>query len=442
VRFSDLEGRRVLVLGTGREARSFAEAAAPAAGALFAIDARDGESARAWRERWGARAPLTIASTAAAFAGQIDVAVTSPGIPPHDPLRASLVEAGIPVSMPTDIWLGEHADRTTGVTGSKGKSTTSALIHALLSEHGMHSELGGNIGRPVFDLPKADRYVVEFSSYQASTVTRSPDVAVLTALFPEHLDWHGGERAYVDAKLNLFAHGTRRIVANGEDDRVRAELAGTTGVEFVGPGHRWELATDGIRREGRLFIPVDGWRLRGRHNALNATLALAAMEAGGADPVPVTSEIAMLCFAPLEHRLEPIPDPSGLTFVDDSLSTAPQATIRALEAFPDEPVVLLLGGHDRGVDYAPLAERLRAHPVVALIGLPGSGAEVLARVAPPGVPAEAAEDMTDAVARARRLAPHGGIVLLSPAAPSYGRYADYRERSADFRRAIEATAPR
>ena len=168
---------------------------------------------------------------------------------------------------------------------------------------------------------------------------------------------------------------------------------------------------------------------------------MAAVAAGGVDPDPEVSGAALRDFAPLEHRLEPIPDPSGITFVDDSLSTAPQAAVLALEAYRDAPVVLLLGGQDRGVDYGPLLDHLARHPIAGLVGLPGSGADLLALLEPTGIPAELAGDMRDAVAIARRLAPRGGVVLLSPAAPSYGIYADYRERSADFRSAIAASAP-
>jgi UDP-N-acetylmuramoylalanine--D-glutamate ligase len=445
VRFSDLRGKRVLVIGTGREAQAFARVARPDVAELLAIDEVDGESAHAWRATWGDRVPLTISSTAAEIAPLLDMAVTSPGVPPHHPLRTSLATAGVPVTMPTDLWLGEYSASTTGITGSKGKSTTSALVHALLVAHGVHSELGGNIGNPLFALPAAERYVAELSSYQSSTVSKSPDVVVLTSLFPEHLDWHGDVERYFSDKLNLVGHGPRRIIVNGDDERLMMELHlryPDIVADTVGDGSTWELDPSGtIRRAGEEFVPADGWRLRGRHNVRNAALALAAVEASGVDPDPVVAPTVLREFSPLEHRLEPIADSSGLTFVDDSLSTAPQATVEALDAYRDVPVVLLIGGQDRGVDYAPLAARLTRHPIVALIGLPGSGADLIERLAGTGIAGELAADMADAVAIARRLAPPNGVVLLSPAAPSYGTYVDYRERSAAFRRAIAASLP-
>ena len=221
--WSELAGARVLILGTGREARALADALLPVAAQLWAADELDGESAAAWRESYGSRAPLVDIATA--LAGGADVAIASPGIPPHSALRRAIADAGVAETSLTDLWLGEHAAHTTAVTGSKGKSTTSALIHALSRAHGVDAALGGNIGIPLLSLPRAERYVAEVSSQQAAGVTRSPDVVVLTALFPEHLDWHGSEHAYYRDKLSLAAHGARRVLYNADDARLSTELA-------------------------------------------------------------------------------------------------------------------------------------------------------------------------------------------------------------------------
>src|SRR5690606_32288318 len=138
-------------------------------------------------------------------------------------------------------------------------------------------------------------------------------------------------------------------------------------------------------------------------------------------------------------RLEEIADASGLTFVDDSLSTSPFAAIEAMRAFAPAPLTLLIGGADRGVDYAPLVEFLAEHPIAAVVGLPGSG-ERLTALMPATQVVTTASDMADAVRQARRLTPDRGVVLLSPAAPSYGIYRNYAERAADFRAAIDSTA--
>jgi len=427
VRWSELAGRRVLVLGAGREGRAVAARLAAEGEDVRAVDELDGEAAAQFRAELGERVPLLVAPGVDELRGA-DVAIASPGIPPHSALRRAVAELGIPETSETDLWLGDHAAETTAVTGSKGKSTTAALIHALSLAHGVDAQLGGNIGVPLLTLPAAERYVAELSSYQASSVTASPDVVALTALFPEHLDWHGDEEAYYAAKLNLAAHGARRVLYNAADPRLAATVARLLPDVDAEPVGRIPPAA------------LEASPLLGRHNEANLAIALAAVEAAGTTLDEARVVEALAAFRPLQHRLEPIEDPSGLVFVDDSLSTSPYAAIAALEALEGREIVLVVGGQDRGVDYAPLAEHLAAHPVDAVIGLPDSGPRILAALSETGVLTVPVDGMEAAVRSARRLAAPGGTVLLSPAAPSYGRYRDYADRAADFRRAISATA--
>lgn len=443
VRLSDLDGRRVLVLGTGREGSAVAEALSLRGIAVTAVDDRESEGSARFAERWG---PVLIAPDFGSVAGSVDVIVKSPGFSPRHPFVVAAIAAGVPITSGTDLWMADNFATTTGVTGSKGKSTTAALTHHLTVAHGVDAALAGNIGVPLLGLPSAARTIVELSSYQAQSLTVSPDVVVLTALFPEHLDWHGSQQQYYDDKLNILAHGARRVIVNAEDARLVAEVE-RHGVTFerVGPGAAWGLAVlDGaewIVHHGEPIVRASGLPVRGRHNAVNAALALAAVEASGVTIDPELALAALQSFAPLEHRLEPIADPSGLTFVDDSLSTSPFAAIEALKAFGSDGVVLIVGGQDRGVDYSPLAEHLAQHPVTAVVGLPPGGRRILEVIASTGIPSEMAEDMLDAVTRARRLTAPGGTVLLSPAAPSYGIYRDFAHRAEVFRAAIAATSP-
>lgn len=446
MRLPDLAGRRVLVLGTGREGMAAAEAINGTAASFFAADDNDGASAVAWRARWGDDAPLLIAPTADEVIGQADVVVKSPGISPLHPLVVALLAASVPVTSGTDLWLSEHAATTTAVTGSKGKSTTASLIHHLTNALGGDAVLGGNIGIPVLALGAAERTVVELSSYQSQSVTVSPDVVVLTSLFPEHLDWHGSEAKYYSDKLNLMGHSPRHVIINAEDARLRDEVARLypdASPERVGRDERWGVrdhnGTEWIMRGVEPIAPRSALALLGRHNAVNACLALAAVEAAGIVVEASAAAAALASFQPLEHRLEPIADASGVTFINDSLSTSPFAAIEALKAFDSRDVVLLVGGQDRGVDYAPLAEHLLLHPIAAVVGLPPSGPRILGELQRTGIPLELATDMLDAVRRARALAPTGGTVLLSPAAPSYGIYRDFADRADDFRRSITAT---
>ncbi|MCW4386572.1 UDP-N-acetylmuramoyl-L-alanine--D-glutamate ligase [Salinibacterium sp. SYSU T00001] len=431
-------GRRVLIVGTGREGQAVASLAEPIAASVVAYT-DDDSGVAAWREAWGELVPVHVR----AVEGGFDLVVVSPGVSPRHPLLQRVREAGIPVTTGTSLWLGEHARETVAVTGSKGKSTTSSLIHHL--EQALHGPavLGGNIGVPLLAMPESPRYVVELSSYQCAGLAVSPDTAVLTSLFPEHLDWHGSEQAYYRDKLNLVAHRPRRVIVNATDGRLLAELTTRQPMlapELVGLDESFHVA-DGWFMKGReRLFERDRLPLKGEHNAINACLALAAIDRDGLDIVGARGEIAraLAGFAPLEHRLEEIPDASGLTFVDDSLSTSPYAAIEAMRAFAGAPLTLLVGGADRGVDYSPLAEHLAKHPIAAVVGLPGSG-EKLARLMPSGQHTVVASDMREAVGLARELTPQGGVVLLSPAAPSYGIYRNFAERAADFRSAIAAT---
>lgn len=492
---AELRGERVAVLGTGREGRSAARALVRAGADVVAFDdraageewvaefgdsvpvERPGESQRTIEPEEGARASEGLPGTFA-------LAIKSPGIPPTAPLVRAFAEAGVAVTSLVDLWLREAAPRTIGVTGTKGKSTTATLIHALLVATGREALLGGNMGIPVADLPEAPAYVIELSSYQAQSISRSPRIVVLTSLYPEHLDWHGGESAYYRDKLNAIGHDPAHVIVNAHDEHlveVVRRLHPGAPITLVGEaGSVRTREIDGepwhVQGDAPLF-PTATSPLRGEHNTQNVNLALQALAAAGVDLVRERDAIAagLAGFAPLEHRLEELPDAQGITFVDDLLSTTPHSAIRALSAYAHREVTLIVGGFDRGIDYDVLAEHLAAHPVNAVIAVPQNGARILERLrasgsavtgpSAPGSDASAivggedattrpatstppapaahlleAADLDDAVALARRVTPDGGIVLLSPAAPSYGLYRDFADKAEHFRRAIAQTA--
>ncbi|MBE1486358.1 UDP-N-acetylmuramoyl-L-alanine--D-glutamate ligase [Plantactinospora soyae] len=456
MQLTELRGRRVAVWGTGREGVAAVNAIAPVGPAdLVAVMDRETYAANPWTGRLAEAAPLHTGPAALEALLRADVVVRSPVIGETHPWVVRLRQQGVPITSGTALWMAEHAAATIGVTGSKGKSTTTNLISHLLTAVDRPNAIGGNIGVPVLDLPPADRYVLELSMYQCADLTDSPEVAVLTSLVPEHLDWAGGEAEYYRHKLNIVEHGPRQVVFNAYDERLRAELTARAGLPLVpagsatGPeaGVGVAAGPDGtpwLYVDDQPLFPRTALALVGRHNEWNLCVALAALRAVGVDCVAERERLAaaLATLPALEHRLTPIEDPSGITFVDDSLSTIPQSAIHAIEAYAARPLTVIVGGEDRGVDYAPLRDFLAEQGITAtMIGIPDSGPRILDVVKDvPTITTLTADDLVEAVRIGRERTPAGGVVLLSPAAPSYGRFDNYAHRSRVFRQAIQDSA--
>ncbi|GIM91355.1 UDP-N-acetylmuramoyl-L-alanine--D-glutamate ligase [Paractinoplanes toevensis] len=448
MRLADLNGRSVAIWGTGREGRAAVTAIAKhKPSRLIAVDDSANFLSVPWDE-FAATAPLAGGDHAFPALVTADVVVRSPGVPQTHPWMKELRERGVTVTGGSALWMADNAARTIGVTGSKGKSTTSSLISHLLAAVGRPNIFGGNIGVPLLDLPPAAQYVLELSSYQCADLTDSPRVAVVTSLFPEHLDAHGGEEAYYRDKLNLLRHGPEMIVVNGSDLRLRDKVRGICDLHGFPPipagadDSRFRIHDEWVYCSDEPLFHREALHLKGAHNGRNLCVALAVLDGLGVD-VPGSKdelEAAVEAFEGLPHRLTEIEDPSGLTFVDDTLSTSPYSAIHAIDAYASRPLTVLVGGTDRGLDYAPLREFLTDRELT-VIGIPDSGPRILEALAGlAGVRTENAEDLPAAVRLARKLTPSGGVVLLSPAAPSYGRYRNFEHRSEAFATAIRESA--
>jgi UDP-N-acetylmuramoyl-L-alanine---L-glutamate ligase len=323
-----------------------------------------------------------------------------------------------------------------GVTGTKGKSTTAALAHHLACAAGRTARLAGNIGVPALELldaPPAEVTVVELSSYHIADLERGPQVAVVTNLFREHTDWHGSERTYHADKLRLLElPGVRVAVVNGRDERLDG-LVGAVETRRYGVPGGWDVTSAGIVAGGVLAAASAELPLRGEHNALNICGALAALEALGVPTPPLPG--ALGGFQALPHRLETVLERDGVMWVNDSISTTPESTTAALASFPGRELILIGGGQDRGQDYAALGREL-AHRGAVVVGLPSTGARLTAAARAAGLaPARTIDTagMQEAVACARGLADAGGVILLSPAAPSFDNFRDFEERGERFR---------
>ncbi len=472
MRFSELDGKAVGVWGAGREISSFARQLAArlprARIAVVAADARaDGSvdaGVQALADTVGARVVVGAAEAVDALRG-CDAVVRSPGVSIHRPELFALRAGGTPVTTATSLWLAERGSRgAIGVTGTKGKSTTAALIAHLARAAGVTTDLAGNIGVPALDLldaPPAELAVIELSSYQIADLATGTEVAVVTNLYREHVDWHGSEEAYqvgqaaaADAagrarRGRRLGRGRRRRrrrhaaeAARIAGDARAATVARGAGLALApfGGGDGWHVTAAGLVRGGELVVPTAALPLRGAHNARNLCTALTALEQAGVALPPLPA--ALDGFRALPHRLEPIAERDGLLFVDDSISTTPESAVAALDSYADRAVVLLAGGQDRSQDYAALGRALAARGA-AVVGLPSTGDRVVAARArgrrAGGAGAVAASDMAEAV----RLGLQAGagddaVILLSPAAPSYDHYRDFIDRGERFRAAVEA----
>jgi UDP-N-acetylmuramoylalanine--D-glutamate ligase len=447
VRLAELRGRSVAVWGSGREGRAAVRAvAAHDPLRLIAVD----DSANFLSVPWSDE-PAPLAGGDHAFGALVaaEVVVRSPEIPQTHPWLAEVRRRGITVTSGSALWMADHAGRTIAVTGSKGKTTTASLVSHLLTAVGRPHAFGGDSGVPLLDLPPAEQYVVAVSSRVCADLADSPRVAVVSSLFAEHPEAHGGEREYYRDTLNLLAHGPELIVINGKDDRLVTETLavrdanGFAAVPAGGGDSRFRIdADDLVYCSDDPLFPRTALRLRGRHNGHNLCVALAVLDGLGIDVVAHKDALAEAVAAVegLPHRLTEFEDPSGLLFVDDILSTTPFSAVHSIDAYEGRPLTVLMGGADEGLDYAPLREHLRDRELT-VIGLPDSGPQILAELAGlPGVRTEPAEDLPAAVRLARKLTPPGGVVLLSPAAPRHGRFRDVEHRSEIFLRAVRDSA--
>jgi UDP-N-acetylmuramoyl-L-alanine---L-glutamate ligase len=442
VRFSELDGARVGVWGAGREVISFAaQLAKRLPSARLAVAVFDEPPTQDVGKTLGAPGVQVVGNgeALAALAG-CDVLVRSPGVSIYRPELIALREGGLPVTTATALWLAERGgEGVIGVTGTKGKSTTAALAAHVARAAGRTVQLAGNIGVPALDLldeEVAEVTVVELSSFHIADLALGPEVAVITNLFREHTDWHGSEDAYRADKLRILGLPGVRAAVVGVREKRLARAHPNIEVEVFGVSGGWEVADGGVSLRGEPKLVRADLPLHGEHNALNLCAALTALEALGVEPPSLPGALAD--FRPLAHRLETVLEREGVTWVDDSISTTPESALAALASFPGRDVVLIGGGQDRGQDYAGLGRAFEARGA-SVVGVPTTGARLVAAAREAGVPPERAVeavDLAQAVELARGLAHGGGAVLLSPAAPSYDFFSDFVERGERFRELV------
>ncbi len=450
-------GETILVIGLGKSGLACIEVLRELGVTILATDEKPREQlpgAIAAAESFGAS--FVESADAGGVVGGLSCAVLSPGVPPTSPVARRMYRANVPVLGEIELAYRLCKAPIIAVTGTKGKSTTTALIGHLLRGCGLSVRVGGNIGNPLIKEVRgatADSWVVaEVSSFQLETIRAfKPRVAVLLNVSPDHLDRYHSMEEYAEAKYRICANQslTDWFVGNLDDPMVNV-LHWKRGETRVQARQLWfslrggDEATMYLRDGALTYAPVAGdprpisimpdaeVPLAGEHNRENAMAALLAALAVGCSPAALRK--AMATFVPMSHRLETVAEIDGVRYVDDSKATNPAAVVAALRTY-DRPVILIAGGRSKGSDLATLGSEIRGR-VKTLIVIGESAAAI--RAAARGVAAVEAFSMEEAVQHARRLARDGDVVLLSPGCASFDMFASADDRGEHFATAVAA----
>lgn len=426
-------GQRFAVLGLARSGMAAVESLLAGGAQVTAWDSRE-EPRRAFEGRVELADPLTI--DLAGFAG----VVVSPGVPLNThPIAAHAAAAGVPVIGDIELFAIARphlpAHRVVGITGTNGKSTTTALVHHVLQSAALPTRMGGNIGLPVLGqapLPPGGVYVLELSSYQIDlTHSLACDVAALLNITPDHLDRYDGFAAYAASKARLFEVQTadQPAIFGTGDPETRAvaerELARRA------PGKVQNV-------DGNDLLPLQpNWpTLQGPHNLQNAAVAVAIAEALGLTPAQWGPALAS--FRGLPHRMERVAEAGGVLFINDSKATNPASAAPALGAFPPKPdrrIHWIVGGLPKGDE---LDECVPYFGNVAAAYTIGEAGPLFAELLRPHMPVTRSEMMCDAIQQAMAAAKPGDVILLSPACASFDQFRDYEARGDSFRQIVQA----
>jgi UDP-N-acetylmuramoylalanine--D-glutamate ligase len=421
-------GKLYAVYGLARSGVATVEALLAGGASVMAWDEKE-DARAAFAATTGSRSEVRIADPLAnSLYGYCGI-VVSPGVPINrHPIAARARESKVPLIGDIELFAQARADlpahKVVGITGTNGKSTTTALVTHILQSAGIPALMGGNIGRPILSqdpLPEGGVYVLELSSYQIDlTQSLDCDVSVLLNVTPDHLDRYDGMDDYAASKARLFAMqspGNVAVIA-AEDDYTRAIAGQVAGTKVL-------VASSQVRDQSR-------WpSLQGPHNAQNAAAAVAVARALGVGDEAIAAGLET--YPGLPHRMERIAEKQGVLFVNDSKATNPDSTAPALGAYP--AIHWILGGLPKSQDLnacKPYMDHVRAAYTI------GEAGPLFARLLEGQVPVEQCGQLERAVGAAAGAAKPGEVVLLSPACASFDQYRDYEARGAAFRAAVEA----
>jgi UDP-N-acetylmuramoylalanine--D-glutamate ligase len=450
---SELTGKRVVILGLARQGRSLARYLAQNRVQVTVSDLREEATlSDTLVELEGLPIRYVLGEHPTDLLDGADLVCLSGGVPIDIPLVLEARERGIPLSNEAQVFLERCPAPVIGITGSAGKTTTTALTGQMCKAAG-RAWVGGNIGNPLIDdleeIRPGDRVVMELSSFQLELMTVSPHVAAVLNITPNHLDRHGTMKVYIDAKRHIVSHQKADDFAIlGYDDANARSLALDTDAHVVWFSGGAEVEEGAFRAGDELILRLQGQdtaichvseiKLLGRHNLLNV-LASCALAGVSGVPAEAMRRVATT-FTGVEHRLELTRELNGVRWYDDSIATAPERSLAALRSFT-EPIVLLAGGRDKQLPWGDFADeavrRVRhlvtfgeAGPMIAQVvqkalngGSVGAQLEGVTQV----------ETLEEAVEAAARVARSGDVVLLSPGGTSFDAFQDFAERGARFK---------
>ncbi|MHB9003085.1 MAG: UDP-N-acetylmuramoyl-L-alanine--D-glutamate ligase [Coriobacteriia bacterium] len=415
---------------------------------LAAYDGKDTDELREFAAQMRERG-VRVSLGADRVDEDFDLIIASPGISPSSQLIVSARERGAELIGELEFAYRESVSPWLAITGTNGKTTTTSLVAHLLTYGGVPAVCVGNIGTPAIDIVAeagpTTALVAEVSSFQLALTKRfKPRVAVLLNITPDHVDWHGSLEAYAADKVRIFANQEPDDVAVVDVDdpgsAPYADLLQARGISVArvsrvsvpagGAGVADGVLTIDTHAGPRALVHARELQIRGAHNVSNALAAAAAVHAWGLDAASIAE--GLRSFEPLEHRLEPVGVVGGVEYVNDSKGTNPASTLMALTAYTDRPLVLLLGGRNKGNSFGELASSA-LKSCRAVIAFGEAAHEIAAAVADAGGKAIVERSMADAVYRARSVAHEGDVVLLSPASASFDEFSGYAERGDTFR---------
>ena len=357
--------------------------------------------------------------------GDFDIIYRSPGVPYNLKEIQKAIRRGVAVTSATEVFLEGARGTVIGVTGTKGKSTTTTLIYEVLKRAGRDVYIAGNIGKPAIDLlpilRKNSITVMELSSFQLQGINHSPHIAVVLGIFPDHLDVHKNFKEYVEAKANIATHQTKNdLIFYTPNNKYSKSIASNSMAE--------KIAVSWKSFPTKLKIP-------GTHNLKNA--AMAAAVTSFFDVSPITTLDVISNFKGLPQRLKLTKKINDVSIYNDSASTNPETTVAALASFPGKTKVLIAGGKDKGLDYKPLKNALLHEDVGGVILFGENKLKIRQAIGNPSI-IKNAVNLEKAVNLALDVARPGDVVIFSPGAASFDMFDNYRERGKEFDRIVKS----